>query len=161
MESKIFRITITISSFCLFTLTNNPYLLGNSTHIRLQQLQNNLWSTTNILQYSNPIIDGPNKHSTTFKIILLLNYLESSIFAHTEILHLFTINLLYTLLESLLFYYSQYTTFKRQLCSKHILFLEQLTSYNNTTLYLDHIFLLEFIILYQEKYLIGSLHLKT
>src|SRR5260363_347941 len=113
---------------------NNPHLLGSSTHIRLQQLQNNLWSTTNILQHPNPIIDGPNKYSTTFKLIQLLNHSETSISAHTEILLPFTINLPYTPLESLLHYHPQYTTFKRQLRSKHILFLEQLTSYDNTTL---------------------------
>ena len=38
-----------ISNFML--RINNPDLLGTSTRIRLQQLQNNLWSTTNILQH--------------------------------------------------------------------------------------------------------------
>src|SRR6185437_7393071 len=113
---------------------NDSHLLGNSTHIRLQQLQNNLWSTTNILQHPNPLIDGPNKYSTTFKTILLLKHLECSIAAHSEILHPFTINLPYTPLESLLNNQPQYLTFKRQLRSKHIMFLEQLTSYDNTTL---------------------------
>ena len=51
---------------------NNYQLLGISTHIRLQQLQNNLWSPTNILQYPNPIIDDKNKNTTIFKIIQLL-----------------------------------------------------------------------------------------
>jgi len=48
---------------------NNSELLEISTKIRIQQLQNNLWSTTDILQHPNPIIDGLNKHTTNFKII--------------------------------------------------------------------------------------------
>ena len=48
---------------------NDSDLLGTSTQIRLQQLQNNLWSSTNILQHSKPLIDGANKHTTTFHII--------------------------------------------------------------------------------------------
>ena len=48
---------------------NSSDLLGISTRIRLQQLQNNLWSSTSILIHDNPIIDGPNKHTINFKII--------------------------------------------------------------------------------------------
>jgi len=51
---------------------NNTDLLGTSTHIRLQQLQNNLWSTINILQHPHLLIDGSNKNTTTYQIILLL-----------------------------------------------------------------------------------------
>ena len=47
---------------------NNKELLGTSTHIRLQQLQNNLWSTTNILLHPNSKIDGANKNTTTSKL---------------------------------------------------------------------------------------------
>src|SRR5437868_11443803 len=59
-------------------------LLGISTQIRLQQLQNNLWSTMNILQHPQPQIDGPNKNSTNFKIILLFNYLNIPILTNTN-----------------------------------------------------------------------------
>jgi hypothetical protein len=48
---------------------NNLHLLGISTRIRIQQLQNNLWSTINILQHPQPSIDGPNKHTLNFYII--------------------------------------------------------------------------------------------
>jgi hypothetical protein len=58
---------------------NNSDLLGTSSRIRLQQLQNNLWSSTNILTHPNPTIDGPNKNSTSFKILKLFNYLGISI----------------------------------------------------------------------------------
>jgi len=50
---------------------NDSYLLGISTCIRLQQLQNNLWSTTNILEHPQPNVDGQNKHTLNFKIIQL------------------------------------------------------------------------------------------
>lgn len=67
MESKIWDIQLQYHLSAFLLRLNDSHLLGNSTHIRLQQLQNNLWSTTNILQHPNPLIDGPNKHSTTFK----------------------------------------------------------------------------------------------
>ena len=54
---------------------NNLDLLGTSSLIRLQQLQNNLWSTSSIFSHPNPIIDGPNKSTTNFKIIQLINHL--------------------------------------------------------------------------------------
>src|SRR6185295_7675527 len=54
---------------------NSSDLLGTSTCIRLQQLQNNLWSSTSILIHDNPIIDGPNKHTVNFKIIQLFKHL--------------------------------------------------------------------------------------
>jgi hypothetical protein len=113
---------------------NNNTLLGLSTHIRLQQLQNNLWSTTNILKHPNPIIDGLNKNSTTFKIIKLLRHLDVSITAHQDNLRPYTIQLPYTTLESLLQNHPSYHTFKKQLRSKYIMFLEQLTSADNTIL---------------------------
>ena len=72
-----------ISNFIL--QINNPYLLGISTCIRLQQLQNNLWSTTNILQHPQPNIDGPNKSTLNFKIIQLLIHLNFSITANNNI----------------------------------------------------------------------------
>src|SRR6201988_2830769 len=55
---------------------NNTSLLGISTQIRVQQLQNNLWSSTSILSHPNSIIDSPNRHTTNFKIIQLLKYLN-------------------------------------------------------------------------------------
>ena len=48
---------------------NNPDTLGTSTKIRLQQLQNNLWSSINILQHKQPLIDEPNKLTLNFQII--------------------------------------------------------------------------------------------
>ena len=113
---------------------NNPNLLGKSTHIRLQQLQNNLWSTTNILQHPNPRIDGPNKNTTTFKIILLINQLQSSISSHQNTLQPYTLQHPYTPLENILKTHPQYINFKKQLCNKKIIYLEQLTSYDNRTL---------------------------
>ena len=65
---------------------NNPHLLGTTTRIRLQQLQNNLWSTINILQYPQPIINGPNRFTLNFKIIQLLIHLKLSVTANSNIL---------------------------------------------------------------------------
>ena len=113
---------------------NNNSTLGITTHIRLQQLQNNLWSTTNILQHPHPIIDGPNKHTTTFKIIQLLNYLQTPIHAHPDFSWPKTITDSNTPLENILFNHPKYNTFKQQLRHKHILYLEQLCSANNNTL---------------------------
>ena len=113
---------------------NNKELLGTSTHIRLQQLQNNLWSTTNILLHPNPKIDGANKNTTTFKIIQLLKHLELSIHAHSDIMQPYTIDLPYTPLENILQTHTNYPIFKCQLRSKHIIFLEQLTSFDNSVL---------------------------
>ena len=76
--------------------------MGTSTHIRLQQLQNNLWSTTNILQHPNPLIDRPNKNTTTFKIIQLLSQLNLTIQAHTTCLKPYTLTNQYTPIEILL-----------------------------------------------------------
>ena len=94
---------------------NNKELLGTSTHIRLQQLQNNLWSTTNILLHPNPKIDGANKNTTTFKIIQLLKHLELSIHAHSDIMQPYTIDLPYTPLENILQTHTNYPIFKCQL----------------------------------------------
>jgi hypothetical protein len=119
---------------------NNQDLLGTTTHIRLQHLQNNLWSTTNILQHPNPVIDGLNKNTTTFKIILLFKYLNLTITTNSNLSIPHTINSLYTLIEQFLSSDKSYLTFKQQLRSKRILFLEQLTSADNTTLLLwNHI----------------------
>ena len=84
--------------------------------------------------HPNFIINGINKNTTTFKIILLLRHLDSTIYAHSDILQPYTINLLYTPLEKILGSYPLYPTFKRQICSKHIIFLEQLMLFDNTTL---------------------------
>jgi alpha/beta superfamily hydrolase len=70
---------------------NDPNLIGISTHIRLQQLQNNLWSTTNILQHPHPYIDGPNKNTTTYKIIQLFNKLQITLQANSNILRPYTL----------------------------------------------------------------------
>src|ERR1043165_9802152 len=59
---------------------NDPNILGITTKVRLQQLQNNLWSTTNILQHYEPVIDGHNKLTLNFKIIQLLQHLKIIIF---------------------------------------------------------------------------------
>ena len=55
---------------------NNEFLLGISTRIRIQQLQYNLWSSTSILSHPNPLIDGPNRLTTSFKVIQLLKYIN-------------------------------------------------------------------------------------
>jgi ribonuclease HI len=109
---------------------NNKELLGISTQIRLQQLQNNLWSPTRIFSHLNPIIDGPNKLTTNFKIIQLLNHLgidipkSSNSYPHT--LSEGSISL-----ESILNSHPKYSMFKTQLRHHQILFLDQLTSFNN------------------------------
>ena len=84
--------------------------------------------------HPNPIIDRINKNTTIFKIILLLRHLDSTIYAHSDILQPYTINLPYTPLEKILGSHPLYPTFKCQIRSKHIIFLEQLTSFDNTTL---------------------------
>src|SRR5205085_8618839 len=121
-----------ISNF--LTRLSDTGLLGTSTQIRLQQLQNNLWSTTNILQHPQPQIDGPNKHSTNFKIILLCNYLNIPILTNTNNSQPTTISDPYTPLEKILQHNNFYNSFKHQLRIKQILFLEQLTSADNYTL---------------------------
>src|ERR1043165_10162621 len=60
---------------CFQQRINDPEILGITTKIRLQQLQNNLWSTTNILQQNKPVIDEHKKLTLNFKIIQLLQYL--------------------------------------------------------------------------------------
>ena len=59
--------------------------MGISTRIRLQQLQNNLWATTNIFEHPQPNVDGPNKHTLNFKIIQLLPQIAATIRANTNI----------------------------------------------------------------------------
>src|SRR5437763_6558136 len=111
-----------ISKFLL--RLNNSNLLGTITKIRIQQLQNNLWFTTNILQHSNPIIDGKNKYSTNFKIIQLLQHLNMQIDAYYSIIWLHTIIYTAYLLEKLLNKYNSYNIFKKQLKIKNILYLD-------------------------------------
>ena len=102
-----------ISNF--LTRLSDTGLLGISTQIRLQQLQNNLWSTTNILQHPQPQIDGPNKNSTNFKIILLFKYLNIPIITNTNNTQPITISDLYTPLEKNFQYDNLYNSFKHQL----------------------------------------------
>ena len=64
---------------------NNPDLLGITTRIRLQQLQNNLWSPINILKHPKPSIDSSNKHSLNFKIIQLHIHLGITISANSNL----------------------------------------------------------------------------
>src|SRR5438552_8142930 len=113
---------------------NNADLLGTTTKIHIQQLQNNLWSTTNILQHPNPIIDGKNKYSTNFKIIQLLQYLNMQIDAHYSIMLPHTITHIAYPLEKLLNKHNSYNIFKKQLKIKNILYLDQLTIMDNSTL---------------------------
>ena len=121
-----------ISKFLL--QLNNPNLLGTTTKIRIQQLQNNLWSTTNILQYPNPTVDGKNKYSTNFKIIQLLQHLNMQIDAHSSIIWPNTIIHNVYPLELLLNQHDAYNTFKKQLKTKNILYLDQLTTMDNSSL---------------------------
>jgi hypothetical protein len=119
-----------ISNFLL--RLNKTDLLGVTTQIRLQQLQNNLWSTTNILQHPNPLIDGANKHTTTFQIIQLLRHMQFTITAYS--IQPYTLTYPYTPIETLLHTHPDYNNFKKQLRNKYILYLEQLTSFDNSTL---------------------------
>ena len=113
---------------------NSPDLLGISTRIQLQQLQNNLWSPTSILIHNNPTIDGPNKHSTNFKIIQLFKHLGITFTSNP------TYNIPHTIqegsisLESLLCSHPKYLTFKKQLKYHGILYLDQLTTFDNSCL---------------------------
>jgi len=110
---------------------NSPDLLGISTHIQLQQLQNNLWSPTSILIHENSIIDGPNKHTTNFKRIQLFKHLGITFTSNP------TYNIPYTIqqgsisLESLLSSHPKYPTFKKQLKHYGILYLDQLITFDN------------------------------
>jgi ribonuclease HI len=113
---------------------NNSYLLGTTTHIRLQQLQNTLWSTINILQHSKPNITGPNKYSTTFQIILLFKHLQLSVQAHESYLWPKTVHDGHTPLELLINNHKQFLYFNSQLRNKQILYLEQLSTADNSTL---------------------------
>ena len=113
---------------------NNTSTLGLTTRIRLQQLQNNLWSATNILQHPNSLIDGPNRHTTTFKIIQLFNSLNISITSNHNLAWPQTISGGSLPLENILSQHPNYHTFKQQLRHKKILFLEQLCSANNNVL---------------------------
>jgi hypothetical protein len=90
---------------CFQQRINDLATLGISTKIRLQQLQNNLWSATNILQHNQPLIDGPNKLTFNFKIIQLLQHLGISILANSNVLWPNTIHDGYQPLEPILFFF--------------------------------------------------------
>ena len=93
-----------------------------------------MWSTTNILHHPNLINDRKNKYSTNFKIIQLLQYLNIQIDTYYSIVWPYTI--IYTAypLEKLLNKYNSYCIFKKQLKIKNILYLDQLTTIDNSTL---------------------------
>src|SRR6185295_8562881 len=91
---------------------NDSHLLGISTRIRLQQLQNNLWSTVNIFEHPHPNVDGQNKHTLNLNII------------HHQLQPL----------EPILKQHSKYITFKKQLRRLNLLYLKQLCTSDNTTL---------------------------
>src|SRR5260364_29319 len=84
--------------------------------------------TTNILEHHSPNIDGPNRLTTTFKIILLLKRLEINIIANSNITWPKVINSGNLPLEQILQYHPKYKTLKQQLHHKQILYLEQLCS---------------------------------
>ena len=113
---------------------NNTELLGISSRIHLQQLQNNIWSTTNILHHPNPLIDGPNKQTTSFKIIQLFSHLGLSVTPNPMYNIPYTVDTRTITLESILSSHSKYLSFKKQLRQHHILFLDQLTTYDNSCL---------------------------
>ena len=119
---------------CFQQRINDPEILGISTKIRLQQLQNNLWSATNILQHNQPLIDGPNKLTLNFKIIQLLQHLGISILANSNVLWPYTIHDGYQPLEPILIQHPKYNTFRKQLRKNNILYLEQLCTADNSTL---------------------------
>jgi ribonuclease HI len=113
---------------------NNLDLLGISSLIRLQQLQNNLWSTSSILSHPNPIIDGPNKSTTNFKIIQLINHLGWNVSSNNASNIPFTLNEGTVTLESILSSHPKYSIFKKQIRHCQLLFLDQLTTYDNICL---------------------------
>src|SRR6185295_6753077 len=119
---------------CFQQRINNSEVLGISTKIRLQQLQNNLWSATNILQHSQPLIDGPNKLTLNFKIIQLLQHLGISIIANSNVIWPNTTQDGHQPLEPILNQHPKYNTFRKQLRKNNILFLEQLCTADNSTL---------------------------
>jgi hypothetical protein len=113
---------------------NNSDLLGITTRIRLQQLQNNLWSPTSILHHPKPTIDGPNRHSLNFKITQLLFHLELTISVNSNLTWPYTISNGGQSLESILSQHPKYSTFKKQLRQSNIMYLEQLCTADNSTL---------------------------
>jgi len=121
-----------ISNFVKHLNDNN--LLGTSLHIRIQQIQNNLWSTTSIFSHPNPTIDGPNKQTTNFKIIQLFKHLGWTINPNPSYSIPYTIKEGNISLESLLSSHPKYSTFKKQIRHHHLLFLDQLTSFDNSCL---------------------------
>src|SRR5260363_176110 len=110
---------------------NNNDLLGTTTHIRIQQIQNNLWSPTSIFSHPNPIIDGPNRHTTNFKIILLFKHLNCIISTNINWNIPFIIKEGSVSLESILSSHPKYSTFKKQIRHHHLLYLDQLTTFDN------------------------------
>ena len=82
----------------------------------------------------NPTIDGKNKYSTNFKIIQLLQHLNMQIDAHSSIIWPNTIIHNAYPLELLLNQHNAYNTFKKQLKTKNILYLDQLTTMDNSSL---------------------------
>src|SRR6185295_12059414 len=110
---------------------NSSNLLGISTCIRIQQLQNNLWSSTSILIHNNPYINKPNKHTINFKIIQLFKHFGITFASNSLYNILYTIQERSISLESLLSLYSKYLIFKKQLGYHCILYLDQLTTFNN------------------------------
>ena len=94
-------------------------------------VQNNLWSTTNILHHPNLLIDRPNKQTTSFKIIQLFSHLGLSVTPNPMYDIPYTVNTGTITLESILSSHSKYLSFKKQLRQHHILFLDQLTTYDN------------------------------
>ena len=113
---------------------NNPDLLGITTRIRLQQLQNNLWSPISILNHPKPMIDGPNRNSLNFKIIQLFTHLGLTISVNSNSTWPHTINNSGQALEPILSQHSKYLTFKKQLRQANIMYLEQLYTTDNSTL---------------------------
>ena len=121
-----------ISNFIKCLNDNN--LLGTTTHIRIQQIQNNLWSSTSIFLHPNPTIDGPNRNTTNFKIIKLFKHLEWTINTNPNFNIPFTIKDGSISLESILSSHPKYSTFKKQIRHHHLLFLDQLISFDNSCL---------------------------
>ena len=113
---------------------NSNNLLNITTLIRVQQLQNNLWSPTSIFTHPNPTIDGPNKSTTTFKIIQLFKHLNWSISPNPYFNISFVIKEGSISLESILASHPKYTIFKKQIRHHHLLFFDQLTTYDNSCL---------------------------
>ena len=77
---------------------------------------------------------SPNRNTTNFKIIQLFKHLGWTINTNLNFNILFTNKDGSISLESILSSHPKYSTFKNQIRHYHLLFLDQLTSFDNSCL---------------------------